>query len=169
MSEWRPIPGYEDLYEVSSEGVIRSLKSGKALSTRSSVGSGYVQANLWKNGVRKRTTMHRVVAEAFFGPATGGMEVNHKNGIKTDNRVSNLEWCSRSHNVNHCCYELGHLVRAVRAVPVTGGEPIEFASIELAVRKGFNSGSIYRCLGNPALTHRRYRWERPTNGAGNEQ
>ena len=56
MSEWRPIPGYEDLYEVSSEGVIRSLKSGKALSTRSSVGSGYVQANLWKNGVRKRTT-----------------------------------------------------------------------------------------------------------------
>lgn len=167
MSEWRPVFGYEGLYEVSSKGVIRSTKSGKTLSIRSLAGSGYVKADLWKNGARKQTYMHRVVAEAFFGPAAG-MEVNHKNGVKTDNRVSNLEWCSRSHNVNHSCYELGYLVRAVRAVPVADGDSIEFASIGLAVRQGFNSGSIYRCLGNPTLTHKQYRWERPKDGTSNE-
>lgn len=165
---WMPVFEYEGLYEVSSEGVIRSVKSGKTRSTRSLAGKGYVKADLWKNGARKQTYVHRVVAEAFFGPAAG-MQVNHKNGIKTDNRASNLEWCSCSYNINHSCYELGHLVRAVRAVPVAGGDPIEFASIELAVRRGFHSGSIYRCLGNPALTHRRYRWERPVNGESDAQ
>lgn len=94
--EWRDVAGFKSYYEVSSNGDLRSKKTGRIMA-KSLTGAGYVKAALWADGQRKQTTVHRLVAEAFRGPAEG-REVNHKNGNKQDNRVSNLEWRSRSDN-----------------------------------------------------------------------
>lgn len=68
---------------------------------------GYLQVHLWQNGRGHSKTVHRLVAKAFI-PNPGNLpEINHKNGIKTDNTVSNLEWCSSSDNLLHSYRVLG--------------------------------------------------------------
>lgn len=157
--EWRPVVGYEGLYSVSSNGDVRNDVTGLLLSSNSLVGSGYTKASLHKDGQRKQTTVHRIVAEAFLEKT--GEEVNHKNGIKTDNRVSNLEWCSRSHNVNHSYYELGNYVNPIEAVSASSGAVEKFRSVEEAVRDGgFDSAHIYRCLNNPHKTHKGFHFRK---------
>ena len=68
--------------------------------------SGYIQINLRKNRKIKKYRIHRLVAEAFLPPIAGCNIVNHKNGIKNDNRLSNLEWCTEKDNTHHCIYAL---------------------------------------------------------------
>jgi hypothetical protein len=65
---------------------------------------------LTKNGKQTLHYVHRLVAEAFFGP-TVGMDVNHKNGVKDDNRVENLEWCTRQQNLQHSMRVLGNGIK----------------------------------------------------------
>lgn len=154
---WLPVVGYEGLYSVSNAGDLRNDATGKILA-KNLAGAGYVKADLYANKIRKQTVMHRVVALAFLGPAEG-REVNHKNGIKTDNRVANLEWVSRSDNVNHSYYGLGNIVTPLLATSVATGEKIEYPSLAAAVADGFNESSIYRCLKGTSKSHRGYEWE----------
>lgn len=101
MSEeiWKPIPGWEGLYEVSSLGSIRSLHrgSGRVLRTAATAG-GYLHLTLARNGSKVSAYVHRLVAEAFHGPAPEGHEVRHLNGNQTDNAASNLAWGTSSEN-----------------------------------------------------------------------
>lgn len=101
---WKPIIGFEGCYEVSNAGQIKSLKhNNKAdgvILKQQTVNSGYNVISLQLNRKRRVLTVHRIVAIAFFGYKEG-LEINHKNGIKTDNRVDNLEWCTRSYNQKH--------------------------------------------------------------------
>lgn len=101
---WKSIVGYEGLYEVSNKGNVRSSKSSnknhfiKGRKDR----NGYIRVNLWNNGKRKTKTVHRLVIEAFIDNNLGfKMSVNHKNEIKEDNRLENLEYCSVSYNDNY--------------------------------------------------------------------
>lgn len=106
--EVRPITGFEGLYSASSDGRIwahpkrmaRASHAGRwlrhGLTTR-----GYPMVVLLKHPIRKTRTVHRLIAEAWIAPALPGLEVNHKNGIKTDNRAENLEWVTRSANLTH--------------------------------------------------------------------
>jgi hypothetical protein len=64
-------------------------------------GKGYKSFNTSINGVRKKYYVHRVVALLYIPNPKNLKEVNHKNGIKSDNRVENLEWCTRKENVQH--------------------------------------------------------------------
>jgi len=96
-TEWRDVKGYEGLYSVSSDGEVLSIKRGKVLKPFSS-GNGYLKVSLSKSN--RNVLVHRLVCSAFY-PDTSGENVNHVNGDKTDNRSSNLEWCSRSHNILH--------------------------------------------------------------------
>jgi hypothetical protein len=98
MENWKDILGYEMLYEVSSNGNIRNKKTSKILSNKS---NSYVTVSLFKNKICKRFTAHRIVAEAFIKNPLNKKEVNHINGIKNDNRIENLEWCTSSENINH--------------------------------------------------------------------
>ena len=68
------------------------------------VGKGYFQVSL---GVGHRRYVHRLVALAFHGIPAPGYEVNHKNGVKTDNRPENLEWVTKSQNARHSTHVLG--------------------------------------------------------------
>lgn len=102
MEEWRSVVGYEGIYEVSSEGRIKSInyygKCGERIRSCSIRSDGYVSIHLNKDGKGKTKLVHRIVAEAFL-PNPNNLEmINHKNEDRSDNRVENLEWCSRSYN-----------------------------------------------------------------------
>lgn len=111
MVEWRPIRGFEELYSVSDGGqVVRtSTRNGrptwkpcKPTNRRGYHGFALCVENkvTWVSG-------HRAAWEAFHGPIPDRMEINHKNGIKHDNALSNLEVCSRSQNATHASRVLG--------------------------------------------------------------
>lgn len=112
MEEWKPIQGYEGLYEVSNLGRVRSLdriitnpyNKGKHLRKGVIItihyNDGYGQVGLYKNGKHKTHKVHRLVALAFItnDDPEHKKEINHKNEIRGDNRVENLEWCTRDYN-----------------------------------------------------------------------
>lgn len=90
-------------YEVSSSGVVRRF--GKELKQQNHP-QGYKLVTLRKQGKQHSRTVHRIVAKTFLGEPQDSLEVNHKNGIKTDNSVENLEWVTPKENIRHA-YELG--------------------------------------------------------------
>ncbi len=102
----RVIRGYDD-YLISCKGVIISLKNRKPREKRSRVNKrGYVQVGLHKDTKIHAKYVHRLVAEAFIENPDNKEEVNHKNGIKTDNSIGNLEWMTKSENNQHA-YDTG--------------------------------------------------------------
>ena len=158
---WRQVEGFEDAYEVSSDGRVRNVRNGNLLAGSISA-NGYVRVSLSANGRSKQTSVHRLVAEAFVEKPVGKGEVNHKNGDKQDNSAENLEWVSRSENVTHAYYELGYRIKPVRAENISTGEVRDYASVEQAVRDGFPSVKIYNCLTGVLANYRGWRWSRPT-------
>ena len=115
--EWRPVVGFEGLYEASSEGRVRGLSRavqrsnggtawirGRVLSPRPQK-SGHLLAWLRKDGKTHAVNVHRLVALAFLGPCPSGMECCHNNGIPCDNRVSNLRWDTRSSNIKQSYFD----------------------------------------------------------------
>lgn len=114
METWKEIEGYENLYEVSNLGRIRSLgricntKDGATQKKRARILTqeitihGYCRVRLYdSNGKAKHCAVHRLVASAFIGSISEDMQINHINEIKTDNRVENLEICTPKQNCNH--------------------------------------------------------------------
>lgn len=112
METWKPVLGYEGLYEVSDLGRVRGLErtknnrgaiqhvSGRIMQQRPNH-KGYLTVHLSKNGVGARKPVHRIVAEAFIQNPDAKPQVNHISGVKTDNRATNLEWVTNSENMRH--------------------------------------------------------------------
>lgn len=184
--ERRAVPGHEGLYEASRDGEIYSLARhvngrwarGMAIKERKLIpcmGSrGYPIVSLKQvAGVQKSRTVHSLICETFNGPRGPGLQVNHKNGDKGDNRAENLEWVTQSENNRHSFRVLGRKpsktgagkfgklhVRSipVRATPVGGGAPRQYESIQLAARDGFLAGQISRCINGKISKHRGMIW-----------
>lgn len=127
---WKPINGFEGIYEVSNKGYIRNAK-GRLLK-RFIIPQGYLMVELFHNYKRTHARVNRLVAEAFLPNPDNKPEVNHKNGDKLDNRVENLEWTTKSENMIHA-YRSGlqtkgkHTIRKVAcledgSVYATAGE-----------------------------------------------
>lgn len=94
--------GYEGKYKISSEGFIISLFTHKRLFEKI-VSGGYVQVRLCNGfGEHKYKSVHRLIALHFLPNPDNLIDVNHKDGIKTNNQLENLEWCSHSENMLHC-------------------------------------------------------------------
>lgn len=101
MSIWKPISGYEGLYEVSDKGEIKSLRSnyGKQITLKQCVGSsGYLLVTLCNNGKQKTVNVHRIVAQEFVPNPSNLPCVNHRDENRRNNNASNLEWCSYYQN-----------------------------------------------------------------------
>lgn len=102
---WKDIPGFEGLYQVSNLGRVKSLRYHKSKKAKVlSVGQNccnYVSVELRKEGERYSCQLHRLVAQCFLPNPDSKPQVNHINGNKTDNQVTNLEWVTSRENVNH--------------------------------------------------------------------
>lgn len=117
--EWKSIRGYKGYYEASNLGRIRSLDrwvkdknnkpmffKGKLLSNRGLDKDGYVLNILVKSGERKTVKVHRIIAQTFLKKLKGKNQVNHIDGIKNNNVVTNLEWVNSSENQKHAIDKL---------------------------------------------------------------
>lgn len=96
---WKPIPGYMGKYEVSDAGRVRSLLTDRTLRLQSN--GRYLHVRLSDGGDIRLHLVHRLVMHAFVGTNETKRSVNHLNGIKTDNHLSNLEWTTPAENSAH--------------------------------------------------------------------
>lgn len=118
IEEWRDIRGYEGMYQISNFGNFRSISRmikaghgsrpivGKRLIPSRNV-AGYHYANLFKDGKQLRIGIHQLVMREFVGDVPSGMEVNHKDGDKSNNRLTNLEYLTHVENMLHKANVLG--------------------------------------------------------------
>lgn len=100
---WKNISGYKN-YQVSNFGRIKSLNYNKTKYTKilkPDIRRDYLSVTLYKNGVRNRFQVHRLVAIIFLPNINNLPCVNHIDGNKQNNRIDNLEWCTYKENINH--------------------------------------------------------------------
>lgn len=97
MPVWRMITGWP--YEVSNRGQVRNIRTGHILKPQAT--KGYLRVTLCSGGQQTRRRCHQLVWEAFRGPIPSGKEINHENGIKTDNDINNLSLMTSAENAVH--------------------------------------------------------------------
>ena len=195
---WRAVVGYEGLYEVSSYGKLKRLAGySKRIRYSKTKGhrfkddeiyhpeiifklhlskKGYVKGQLFKHdGERmkqKAIVLHRLVAEAFIGSAPEGKpQVNHIDGVKTNNYYKNLEWCSNTENQRHAIamglvpdrpkgYD-NHQSKEINQIDLATGKVIKsFGSLAEAERiTGIHRPNIKKVCQNKRLSAGGYSWE----------
>jgi len=176
---WKSIEGYEDIYQISNIGNVRSLPridsrghkwNGKVLKPHARP-NGYFCVHLSRGGIAKWESIHRLVAKTFLEKQDGCDIVNHVDNDRSNNRADNLEWTTYTGNMQHATkqgrmhHQPENLRRAQesRKRPVIGesdGETLYFESAAEAERSGFNHRHISNCcLGKYGYkTHKGLKW-----------
>lgn len=111
MEIWLPVKDYEGLYEVSNLGKVRSLNylgHGRTWVLKPYLSKGYLIATLRKDGIIKRHLVHRIVWNTFFGDIPDDLEIDHRNGVRDDNRMTNLRCISHIDNMRNPVTKIRH-------------------------------------------------------------
>ena len=159
MSEWKEIPNCEGRYEVSNFGKIRNKKTRRILKPYITE-FGYFVIALYNGGDIKKIRLHRLVAEVFIPNPENKTQVNHIDGNKTNNRVSNLEWVNQSENIRHCYKNIRKCGGGGTPKPVLCVETgVKYSSISAAA-SSFNvtNRAIQRGLVNNKMMACGYHW-----------
>lgn len=160
---WKPVVGYEGLYEVSNWGRVKSLKFGKELILKPCTNNcGYLHVVLSKNNKQKNFYVHRLVAQAFLPNPHNYPCVNHKDENPLNNNVENLEWCTYEYNNNFGTINERFALKKKKIVlqfTLEGKFIKEWPSAIDAEREGgFSSECIYNVCKGKQKTHYNFIW-----------
>ena len=135
MDLWKDIPNFEGLYQASVNGQIKKVSNENKIMRFSLNQSGYLQVRLSKNGKAKTYRVNRLIALTFIKNPLNKRTVNHINGIKTDNRVENLEWATEKEQAIHRHKILG--------IPTSDCSACHKANLRKVIR---DDGKIYNSI-----------------------
>ena len=155
--KWKPIKGYEGLYEISNKGRVKSLKliknvyttghtranvvieREKILKPTSNGVGGYLIIGLKKDGKRKNHYIHRLVANAFIDNPENKSVINHKDYNRENNNASNLEWCTQKENTN---YSAHHMKKQHLSKTATGERYITYRKKQKLYRVNIKAANV---------------------------
>ena len=168
---WKPIKGYEGLYEVSNLGRVKSIRFGKEkIMSSKAKGNKYLKIMLCKNKTYKRFYIHRLVAQAFLEipeelrhlEGTRYLQVNHKDENPQNNIVTNLEWCDAKYNNNYGTARQRMAEKQSKPVlqyTLDGEFVKEWKSMRECGRNNFSVKCIKLCCNNIQKYHKGYIWK----------
>ena len=159
---WKDIEGYEDKYQISNLGNVMSLNYRNTkiphLLQLALGHDGYYFVTLCKGNITKQYKVHRLVAEAFIPNPENKSQVNHKNEIKTNNSVANLEWATASENINHGTRNQRVAnANKIKVKCIETGEIFNSVS-EAASAVGGQAAGISYCIRGERKTHKGLHW-----------
>ncbi|EOU1476299.1 HNH endonuclease [Clostridium perfringens] len=172
MEIWKDIEDFENTYQVSNLGRVKSLnycntKKEKVLKNIKDK-DGYLVICLSNKSKKRNFKIHRLVSQAFLDNPNNYPQVNHKNENKEDNRVENLEWVTPKENLNYGT-RLERVKKSLKNNPkrskcvigisVNTNEIIRYPSLREAGRNGFSSGCIAACCNKKRSVHKGYVWK----------
>lgn len=180
VEEWRPVVGYEGLYEVSDCGNVRSLdtfvrtKGGVLRLAKGRIrklqrdDDGYMRVELYGGKKPKLVGVHRLVAEAFIPNPDNKEQVDHINGVRDDNRIENLRWFTLEENnstdlaksrKSKSAFERNDNKKIVYQYTMDGEFVAKYNStMEVERKNGFKRASISRCCNKKQKTAYNYKW-----------
>lgn len=171
MEEWKDIDGYDGVYQVSSEGRVRSFQCNKCkiLNCHIVVKTKHLKIGLYKDKKRKHYYVHKLVAKAFLPNPNSYTEVNHKDENPLNNNVENLEWCTHRYNMTYgTCQERSRITHLERTPSILmynkeGVLKATFNSVVDAEKEtGTPHSNIIACCKGRLKTANRYVWKYST-------
>jgi hypothetical protein len=165
---WAPVPTLRGQFEVSNRGGLR--RDGQPVTPSENRG-GYLQVTVSVFGTPRTVGVHRLVADAFIGPCPAGHDVDHINGDRKDNRLSNLRYLTRQDNVRAARRlnliggkapraKLGRKQITVIGTSKRTGEQVTLTGWEEIIEAGFMPSGVSQCLHGKIRSHGGFTWER---------